>query len=54
MVDLLEKCGDVAMVLVDTSAWVEYLRNTGSPECMRVGGLLAAGLAARDTVRMEL
>ena len=42
------------MVLVDTSAWVEYLRDTGSPVCIRVGQLLGADLATCDAVRMEL
>ena len=42
------------MVLVDTSAWVEYLRDTGSPACIRVGELLGADLATCDAVRMEL
>ena len=30
------------MSLVDTSAWVEYLRDTGSPACVRVGELLVS------------
>ena len=42
------------MILVDTSAWVEYLRDTGSPACIRVGELLGADLATCDAVRMEL
>ena len=42
------------MILVDTSAWVEYLRDTGSPACIRVGELLNADLATCDVVRMEL
>ena len=42
------------MVLVDTSAWVEYLRDTGSPACNRVGKLLDTDLATCDAVRMEL
>ena len=42
------------MILVDTSAWVEYLRDTGSPSCIRVGELLNADLATCDVVRMEL
>lgn len=42
------------MILVDTSAWVEYLRDTGSPACIRVGELLHADLATCDVVRMEL
>ena len=42
------------MILVDTSAWIEYLRDTGSPACIRVGELLGADLATCDVVRMEL
>ena len=42
------------MILVDTSAWVEYLRDTRSPTCIRVGELLGADLATCDVVRMEL
>ena len=42
------------MILVDTSAWVEYLRDTRSPTCIRVGELLGAELATCDVVRMEL
>ena len=42
------------MILVDTSAWVEYLRNTGSPVCIRVGELLGGDVATCDVVRMEL
>ena len=48
------KCGDAAMILVDTSAWVEFLRDTGSPACVRVGRLLGTDLATCDAVRMEL
>ena len=25
------RCGDAAMILVDTSAWIEFLRDTGTP-----------------------
>ena len=42
------------MVLVDTSAWVEFLRDTGSPACIRVWELLGGGLATCDAIRMEL
>ncbi|MYB51010.1 MAG: PIN domain nuclease [Acidobacteriia bacterium] len=42
------------MILIDTSAWVEYLRDTGSPTCVRVGELLDAEIATCDVVRMEL
>ena len=42
------------MILVDTSAWVEFLRDTGSPVCERVDVLLEADLATCDPVRMEV
>ena len=43
------------MILVDTSAWVEFLRGTDSPVCNRVDALLGeGGIAACDPVRMEV
>ena len=47
------------MILVDTSAWVEFLRNTGSPICNFVDELLGVGstsfeLATCDVIRMEV
>lgn len=42
------------MILVDTSAWVEFLRDTGSPVCARVDALLDAEIATCDPVRMEV
>ncbi len=42
------------MILVDTSAWVEFLRDTGSPACQAVDDLLAADLAICDVVTMEV
>lgn len=42
------------MILVDTSAWVEFLRDTGSPVCNEVDALLAAGVATCDPIRMEV
>lgn len=42
------------MILIDTSAWVEYLRDTGSPVCIRVDELLSADIATCDPVRMEV
>ena len=43
------------MILADTSAWVEYLRGTGSPVGMRLRGLIGAGsLATTDVVVMEV
>ncbi|HVQ96929.1 MAG TPA: PIN domain nuclease [Mycobacteriales bacterium] len=44
------------MILVDTSAWTEYLRGTGSGAHFRLRELLAADavLATTDVVHMEL
>jgi predicted nucleic acid-binding protein len=42
------------MILVDTSAWVEFLRDTGSPACQAVDDLLAGDLATCDVVMMEV
>ena len=42
------------MILVDTSAWIEFLRDTGSPICQRVDDLLAAEIATCEAVRMEV
>ena len=42
------------MILVDTSAWVEFLRDTGSPVCIRVDDLLADGMATCHPIRMEV
>lgn len=42
------------MILIDTSAWVEFLRDTGSPVCERVDTLLASRIATCDAVRMEV
>ncbi|MFN2504813.1 MAG: PIN domain nuclease [Acidimicrobiales bacterium] len=42
------------MILIDTSAWVEFLRDTGSPACMRVDKLLEGDIVTCDPVRMEL
>ena len=42
------------MILIDTSAWVEFLRGTGSPVCDRVETLLDADMATCHPVRMEV
>lgn len=42
------------MILVDTSAWIEFLRDTGTPVCRRVDRLLAARIATCDVIRMEV
>ena len=42
------------MILVDTSAWIEFLRNSGSPVCSLVNDLLASEIAICNAVRMEV
>lgn len=42
------------MILLDTSAWIEFLRDTGSPVCLRVDDLLGEEIATCHPVRMEV
>lgn len=42
------------MILVDSSAWIEFLRGTGSPTCERVDALLDADIAVCEPIRMEI
>jgi predicted nucleic acid-binding protein len=45
------------MYLIDTSAWIEYLRDTGSPACEAVGRLLsthAERVCTTEPIVMEL
>ena len=42
------------MILIDTSAWIEFLRDTQSLVCERVDTLLASRIATCDAVRMEV
>lgn len=42
------------MILIDSSAWVEFLRDTGSHVCRRVDALLGEEIATCDAVRMEI
>jgi predicted nucleic acid-binding protein len=42
------------VILVDSSAWVEFLRDTNSAVCNRVDALLSDDVATCDPVRMEL
>lgn len=42
------------MILIDTSAWVEFLRNTDSPACNFVEEALAGEVAICVAVRMEV
>ena len=42
------------MILIDTSGWVEFLRDTSSSVCQRVDELLAEGFVVCEPVRMEV
>lgn len=42
------------MILIDTSAWIEFLRDTDSPVCNRVDELLEEEIAVCDPIRMEV
>jgi hypothetical protein len=42
------------VILVDTSAWIEFLRDTGSEVCVAVDRLLDSDLAICDAVSMEV
>lgn len=42
------------MIFIDTSAWIEFLRDTSSPACNEVDRLLGSEIAMCDIVAMEL
>lgn len=42
------------MILVDTSAWVEFLRDTASPACARVDAVLDDDISTCHPIRMEV
>ncbi|HEY5091649.1 MAG TPA: PIN domain nuclease [Acidimicrobiales bacterium] len=42
------------MILIDTSAWIEFLRDTGSSVCLRVDELMGDDIAICEPVRMEI
>lgn len=42
------------VILIDTSAWVEFLRDTGSVVCNEVDRLLGGDIAVCDPIRMEV
>jgi predicted nucleic acid-binding protein len=42
------------VIIIDTSAWVEFLRDTGSPVCDRVDALLDDEIATCHPIRMEV
>jgi predicted nucleic acid-binding protein len=42
------------MTLLDTSAWIEFLRDTGSPTCEAVDRLLGTKITICAAVQMEI
>ncbi len=42
------------MILIDTSAWIEFLRDTGSSVCLRTDELLGDDIAICEPARMEM
>ncbi len=42
------------MILADTSAWIEFLRDTDSPTCNLIDELLDGDLATCEVVQMEV
>ena len=42
------------MIVVDTSAWIEFLRDTGSPICNIVDDILRDDIAITDAISMEV
>lgn len=54
--DTFARRDTAAVTLVDSSAWVEFLRATGSPVHLRLKGALQEGdeLASTDVVAMEI
>ena len=42
------------MILIDTSAWIEFLRDSGSGVCGRVDALLGDDIATCHPIRMEV
>lgn len=42
------------MIVIDTSAWIEFLRDTGSEVCATVDSLLDADIAVCDVISMEV
>jgi predicted nucleic acid-binding protein len=42
------------MIVIDTSAWIEFLRDTGSEVCTAVDSLLGADIAICDAISMEV
>ena len=44
----------LTVILVDTSAWIEFLRNTGTPVCEEMDRILVDEVAICDVIRMEI
>ena len=42
------------MIFIDTSAWIEFLRDTGTPVCNAVDDLLGGDIAICDVIAMEI
>ena len=42
------------MILIDTSAWIKFLRGTGSAVCERVDAVLSEDTATCDPILMEV
>ena len=42
------------MILIDSSAWIEFLRDTVSPTCLRVDELLGTEIAVCEPVWTEI
>ena len=42
------------MILIDSSAWIEFLGDSGSPVCNRVDELLGGDVTICDPIRMEV
>lgn len=40
--------------MIDTSAWIEFLRDTQSDECEAVSAALDGDIAVSDPIRMEV
>lgn len=41
-------------VLIDSSAWIEFLRDSGSPACDAVAEALSGDVLTCDVIRMEI
>ena len=42
------------VILIDSSAWIEFLRDTDTWVCLRVNELLESRIATCDPIRMEI